>query len=266
MFDQLGRKINYLRISVTDRCNLRCSYCMPKNGIKWLQHKDILSFEEITEVATIAARLGCNKIRLTGGEPLMRKDITKLVQMLAKINGINDFAMTTNGTLLAKFAHQLKTAGLHRVNISLDTLNAKKFQQLTCGGKIQDVMAGIIAAKKCGLYPIKINCVVDELHTPKDNQIMRNFALKNNLSIRFISLMNLKNGKFSTIQGSSGGDCKNCNRLRLLSNGTIRPCLFSDLGFNVRELGPETALRQAILHKPKMGMPCNHEWMYNIGG
>jgi GTP 3',8-cyclase len=265
MLDQFARTINYLRISVTDHCNLRCSYCMPKDKIKWSKHEDILSFEEITAIVKTAVKLGINKIRLTGGEPLMRKNIVELVQMLASVEGIHDFAMTTNGTLLAAFAAKLKQAGLQRVNISLDTLNAKKFRDVTQDGNIQDVMAGIVAAKKCGLSPIKINCVIAE-NSKTETDLMQKFAAKNNLQVRFIPLMNLKAGKFTQIIGGVGGDCKNCNRLRLLSNGTIRPCLFSNIEFNVRELGIDTALRQAILHKPKMGQPCDHEWMYNIGG
>lgn len=265
MLDQFARTINYLRISVTDHCNLRCSYCMPKDEIKWLRHEDILSFEEITAIVKTAVKFGINKIRLTGGEPLMRKNIVELVKMLANIEGIHDFAMTTNGTLLAALASQLKQAGLQRVNISLDTLNAKKFYEITKGGNIQNVMAGIVAAKKHGLSPIKINCVILE-NSEAEVKLMQKFAAKNNLQVRFIPRMHLKAGTFAPINGGSGGDCKNCNRLRLLSNGVIRPCLFSNIEFNVHTLGIETALKQAIFHKPKMGQPCNNEWMYNIGG
>ena len=157
--DSFQRPIDYLRISVTDRCNLRCIYCMPAEGIGLLQHKDILSYEEIYRVAAAAAELGIKKVRITGGEPLVRADLSRLVQMLAQIDTIDDIALTTNGTLLARYAEELKTAGLRRVNISLDTLKADKFKQITRGGDLDDVLAGIGAASAAGLNPIKINVV-----------------------------------------------------------------------------------------------------------
>ena len=127
MLDRFKRNINYLRISVTDRCNLRCIYCMPKNGVRLIKHEDILSFEEIFEVAKKAVEMGVDKVRLTGGEPLVRRDIVTLVSMLSRIEGIRDLAMTTNGTLLDRFAGPLADAGLHRVNISLDTLDSERY-------------------------------------------------------------------------------------------------------------------------------------------
>ena len=134
MTDRFGRTINYLRISVTDRCNLRCRYCMPEDGITLLPREDILSFEEIVEVAEAAAEMGFTKVRLTGGEPLVRRDIEVLVQMIAAIEGLTDLAMSTNGTLLAAHAAALATAGLHRVNISLDTMDPDRYAWLTRGG------------------------------------------------------------------------------------------------------------------------------------
>lgn len=155
MFDRFNRKINYLRISVTDRCNLRCVYCMPEEGVVLLDHKEILSFDEIVDVAKTAVRKGVDKIRVTGGEPLVRNGIIDLVKMIGEIDGIKDFSMTTNGILLSKYADDLANAGLHRVNISLDTLDPEKFKQITRGGDIQKVFDGIEAAKKAGLNPIK---------------------------------------------------------------------------------------------------------------
>ena len=231
---------------------------MPEKNLTWLKHEDILSFEEIFQIIKRAVPLGISKIRLTGGEPLIRRNIVKLVAMISSINGIKDFAMTTNGILLSQYAQRLKNAGLHRVNISLDTLDAKKFYKLTRGGNIKDVLKGIQSAQQADLTPIKLNCVLNGCN---NKQELQNFARQNNLMIRFIHLMDLKAGKFSQIEGGSGGDCANCNRLRLLSDGTIRPCLFSDIGFNVRKLGIEEAIKKAIKYKPKQGAPCNHEWI-----
>jgi len=136
MYDKYNRKINYLRVSVTDRCNLHCKYCMHESNVKWLDHQDILTYEEITHVVKTAVKLGINKIRLAGGEPLIRKDILHLVSMLASIKGIEDLAMTTDGVLLEQFAKPLAEAGLKRVNISLDTIDPEKYTELTRGGKV----------------------------------------------------------------------------------------------------------------------------------
>jgi GTP 3',8-cyclase len=160
VFDRFKRNINYLRISVTDRCNLRCTYCMPSQGIKLLRHEDILSFDEITLFTAVAVGMGVNKVRITGGEPLVRKGIVTLIEMLAKIDGINDLSMTTNGTLLKRFAPGLKNAGLKRVNISLDSIDPEEFRIITRGGDINEVLEGIDAAISAGLQPVKINCVV----------------------------------------------------------------------------------------------------------
>ncbi len=162
MFDSYNRRINYLRISVTDRCNLRCTYCMPAEGIVLMKHSDILSFEEIMQVVDAALMLGVDKIRLTGGEPLVRKGIVKLIEMIASRPGIQDLGMTTNGQLLEQFAQPLKDAGLHRINVSLDTLNPDKYRQITRGGEIDNVLKGIDSAVKSGLSPVKIKCVISK--------------------------------------------------------------------------------------------------------
>ena len=266
MLDTHGRTINYLRISVIDRCNLRCVYCMPEAGIQCKQHQDILSFEEIIDVVKYGVNLGINKIKLTGGEPLIRRNIVHLVEMLANVSGINDLAMTTNGILLPKYAKDLKIAGLQRVNISLDTLDADKFKAITRGGNLTEVLKGIEAAQQAEFSPVKINCITGNPFTKQDTEAVKQFALKNNLEIRFIKLMDLKSGKFSIVEGGTGGDCPKCNRLRLLSDGTIRPCLFSDIGFNIRKLGIAKAMQQAIACKPEKGTVCNDQWMYGIGG
>jgi cyclic pyranopterin phosphate synthase len=173
--DFFQRPIDYLRISVTDRCNLRCLYCMPEEGIKLLTHGDILSFEEIHRIASAAAELGIKKVRVTGGEPLVRLSLPDLVRMLADIPGIDDVSLTTNGILLARFAGELKAAGLKRVNVSLDTLNPERFARITRGGKLEDVLRGIEAARRADLNPVKINMVV--MGGTNDDEIL-DFAAK----------------------------------------------------------------------------------------
>jgi cyclic pyranopterin phosphate synthase len=158
--DDFGRAINYLRVSVTDRCNLRCIYCMPAEGIRKQSHAEILSYEEIELIIRAAAELGISKVRLTGGEPLARLGVVDLVRTIAAMPGIDDLSMTTNGTLLARYAEALASAGLRRVNVSLDSLHADRFAQITRRGRLADVWAGLAAAEAAGLAPIKINMVV----------------------------------------------------------------------------------------------------------
>lgn len=266
MFDRFNRKINYLRISVTDRCNLRCVYCMPEEGVQLLSHQDILTFDEIVEVAKAAVRKGVDKIRITGGEPLVRKGIVDLVKMIGEIDGVKDYSMTTNAILLDKYADDLAKAGLQRVNISLDTLDPETFRAITRGGDIQKVFDGIEAAKKAGLTPIKINCVIKESNQEPNAVEVAKYCEENNLQIRFIKEMDLETGSFSIVQGGSGGNCAKCNRIRLTANGNIKPCLFSDIAYNVRELGYERAIDLAIGNKPQSGHTNITGKFYNIGG
>lgn len=266
MKDTFNRNINYLRISVTDRCNLRCRYCMPEEGVKMLSHDDILSFEEIYQVAETAVGMGIQKIRLTGGEPLVRKGIVELVKMLAGLRGVTDLSMTTNGILLARYARQLAKAGLRRVNVSLDTLDPEKFRFITRLGQLDDVLQGILAARDAGLYPVKINCVVKENTAEPDAQMVARFCSENGLPVRFIHQMNLDTGVFYQVEGGSGGDCKNCNRLRLTADGKIKPCLFSDEEFDVRSMGARNAIEKALQNKPACGTFNHSGHFYNIGG
>ena len=266
MYDKYNRRINYLRISVTDRCNLRCIYCMPEGGVPMLKHEDILNFEEIVNVAKAAVSKGVDKIRITGGEPLVRKGIIDLIRMIGEIEGISDYSMTTNAILLEQFADDLKKAGLHRINISLDTMNAEKYSQITRGGDINKVFAGIEAAKKAGLEPIKINCVIKNSEQEPDAVDVAKYCKENGLHVRFITEMDLEKGEFSIVHGGSGGDCGNCNRIRLTANGMIKPCLFSDIQYSVRELGTERAIDLAIGNKPQSGHTNVTGKFYNIGG
>ena len=154
MVDSFGRNINYLRISVTDRCNFRCRYCMPEEGVGNLGHGKILSLEDYARLARVAAQVGISKIRLTGGEPLVRKSITRLVECLADIDGIDDIAMTTNGLLFPALAQELKDAGLKRINISLDTLNDERFAYITRRGGLSSVRQAIFKAMELGMDPV----------------------------------------------------------------------------------------------------------------
>lgn len=266
MFDSFNRKIEYLRISVTDRCNFRCTYCMPVEGVAYVAHADVLSFEKICGIVKIASSHGLRKVRLTGGEPLVRKDIVDLVRMISQIDGIEDLALTTNGVLLPKYADQLRTAGLHRVNISLDTLDKDLFAKVTRGGNVDEVLAGIEAAKAAGLNPIKINVVrlVKELNQNIDE--VREFCERNDLGFRIIRQMDLQSGEFSVVEGGEGGNCSICNRIRLTAKGILKPCLFSDQEYDTKEFGIETALKMCVENKPSCGTTSMKNEFYNVGG
>lgn len=266
MLDRYNRNINYLRISVTDRCNLRCVYCMPEEGIKLQSHKNILSFDEIKEFTEAAAVNGVTKVRITGGEPLVRKEITTLVRMISGIKGITDLSMTTNGTLLKQYAAELRTAGLQRVNISLDTIDPEKYKAVTRTGNINDVFEGIEAAKSAGLLPVKINCVVRESKNEPEAKAVTRYCQDNGLEIRYIRQMDLVKGHFSEVDGGTGGNCRLCNRLRLTANGKLKPCLFNDIEFDIRELGFEKSIMLAAKLKPECGSNNKTGTFYNIGG
>ena len=318
MKDQFGRKINYLRISVTDLCNLRCIYCMPKEGIPKIQHEDILSVEEIEEIVKVFVKLGVNKIRLTGGEPLVRKGILDIVERIGKLEGIRDFAMTTNGLLLKEYAKDLRALGLKRVNISLDTLDDKKYSSITRIGSLQRVMKGIEAAKEVGLTPIKINTVLVGGFNDDEIEDLVRLTEKEEIDVRFIELMpigeaiklkadhflsneivlqrvpnlikidgedpsspavyyKLPNGKgkIGLINPVSCKFCKNCNRVRLTSQGKLKLCLHSDDEIDLREAlrrgqAIEKIIMDAISKKPEShnledGVYVSKK-MYQIGG
>jgi len=189
LIDQYGRKINYLRISVTDRCNLRCIYCMPETGIISKKFEEILTYEEILKIVQVGVSLGINKIRITGGEPLVRKNIVYLIGALSKIKGIDDFSLTTNGVLLTEYAKDLKKIGLKRINISLDTLNREKYKFITRTDNLNKVLEGINKSLKLGLKPVKINVVV--MKDINNDEIIEfaKLTLKEPLHIRFIEFM-----------------------------------------------------------------------------
>ncbi len=239
---------------------------MPESGIHLMDHADVITFEEIVDVVKTSVQLGIDKIRITGGEPLVRKGIVDLVRMIAKVPGVKDFGLSTNGITLKKYAKDLKNAGLHRVNVSLDTLNPERYRKITRLGNIDDVLQGIEVAKKVGLNPVKINCVIKKSSQEPDALEVAAYCQKNNLQIRFIRQMELNMGHFSIVEGGEGGDCKICNRLRLTANGKIKPCLFSNLEYDIRELGIQEAIDQALTNKPKCGSINSSGSFYNIGG
>ena len=194
LMDSCHRAIDYLRISVTDRCNLSCIYCTPANGVHWLPKDDLLTYEEVTTIAKVAAELGITKVRLTGGEPLVRTDLTDLVARLATMPAIKDISLTTNGILLKQYAQGLKQAGLKRVNISLDTLDRTKFERITRHDRLREVLQGIEAAKVAGLSPVKINVVA--MRGVNDDEILdfARLTLSEGWHVRFIELMPFVSG------------------------------------------------------------------------
>ena len=185
ILDSYQRKIDYMRISVTDRCNLRCGYCMPEDGIPWKSRDEILSYEEILLVVRACVQLGINKFRMTGGEPLIRKDIVSLISQINSIPGVEDISLTSNGLLFTELAAELKSAGVRRVNFSLDTLQPERFQQITGSGSIDKVFAAVELADQLGFHPVKLNTVVirgfnddelpDLLHWVKDTPYILRF-------------------------------------------------------------------------------------------
>ena len=189
LIDNYNRHINYLRISVTDRCNLRCIYCMPKDGVSLIGHNDILRYEEIIRISRIASRKGISKIRITGGEPLVRKGIANLVADMNALPGIEEISITTNGILLQSAARALHKAGLQRINISLDTLDPERYKSITRGGNIDAVLAGISEARKQGFNPIKINVVA--MRGINDDEIcsFAKLTIERPVHIRFIEFM-----------------------------------------------------------------------------
>jgi cyclic pyranopterin phosphate synthase len=189
MKDKWSRNIEYLRISITDRCNLRCFYCMPDEGVKKLSHSDILSFEQLYLIVQAAVELGISKVRITGGEPLVRLGVIEFINRISKLPGLIDIAMTTNGILLEKYAKDLKEAGLNRLNISLDSLREERYRQITRRGELQQVLKGIEAAERVGLSPIKINTVIMKGINDDEIEDFARLSQEKPYQIRFIELM-----------------------------------------------------------------------------
>jgi cyclic pyranopterin phosphate synthase len=266
MRDRYEREISYLRVSVTDRCDLRCQYCMPAGQEEWFERPDVLTDAEIVECVRVAITLGITKVRLTGGEPLVRPGIVGLVKQLAALPGIGDLALTTNGMSLARLAPALAEAGLQRVNVSMDSLDEGVFWRITGGGDLRRVQEGILAALAAGLRPVKINVVLLPGVNAHERESLVQWAEEHGAGVRFIRQMSLEEGVFAPVEGGDGGKCGICNRIRLLSDGTVKPCLFGTEGFNVREVGIETAFRLAVGEKPAVGTHNATGRFNRIGG
>lgn len=270
MLDRFEREINYIRISVTDRCNLRCSYCMPEAGISLKSHHDIISYENILALVKAAVKLGINKVRLTGGEPLVRKGISRLVRDLRVIPGVRELAMTTNGVLLGEMAAELKNAGIDRLNISLDTIDPKKYRSITRVGDISHVLRGIHAAMAAGFKNTKVNMVIIPgfNDTQVDVQVMKEFCKKKGLSLQRINHYSLTDlGSISKeYRAERPLSCNECNRIRVTADGNLKPCLFSDEEYGINFEDIEASIREAILKKPEHGTCCDSRQNWQIGG
>jgi GTP 3',8-cyclase len=301
--DSYGRKINYLRLSVTDRCNMRCRYCMPEEGVLSRPHADILSYEELLKIARAAVGIGIEKIRITGGEPLVRRGILEFLRQLSGIEGLRHLALTTNGLKLSEMAGDLMVAGVQRLNISLDSMQKERFKEITRGGDIVQVLAGISSAIRAGFPPPKINMVV--MRGVNDDELFdfAELTRKLGVSVRFIeympavkeenwhtmtipgqelldrlaaeySLEPVDKGSFAgpsrdfritgapgtigIITAISGHFCGECNRIRVMSDGRVKGCLFSDESVDLRpmlasdDLTPlMEALQRMVTCKPK---------------
>ena len=268
MFDRYNRRIDYLRISVTDRCNLRCIYCMPEGGVAPKGHADILSYEKIAAVAGEAIALGIKKIRLTGGEPLIRKNFLSLVEQLKKLPGLKELTLTTNGVQLETMAGPLKEAGIDRVNISLDTLDPGKYKQITRCGDITHVLKGIAAVIAAGFKRNKINMVLIPGVNDDDVTAMKRFCLEKGFILQRINHYSLDNIK--SIDRNYIAErplkCCSCNRIRLTADGKLKPCLFSDLEIPLDFNHLRESLIKAIESKPETGTCNSSRQNWQIGG
>ena len=282
LIDNFGREISYLRVSITDRCNYRCIYCQSEKEFEFIPHQEILRFEEIVEIVQEAMNLGITKVRITGGEPLVREGIVDFIKKLREIKKLEDISLTTNAFFLSEYAEKLKDAGLNRVNISLDSLQEEKYKKITRGGSLEKALKGIDSALKAGLLPIKINTVLIRGINDDEVEDFVRLALERPLNIRFIEFMpsggevinefenkfisvqevkeklikkyllnpikiSTANGpaKYYQIKGGQGTIgfitalsqhfCKTCNRIRLTSEGKLRPCLFSNTEVDIKQ-------------------------------
>jgi len=265
MYDSYRREIDYLRISVTDKCNLRCRYCMPEEGVPPRRHEDFLSHEQIVEVVRAAVGLGLTKIRLTGGEPLVKRGIVELTAMIRAVPGVRHLAMTTNGTLLARYAGGLRQAGLDSLNVSLDTLDAERYRQLTRGGRIEEVLQGIDAALRAG-FPVKLNMVVLADTSEEDIASMRAFCVGKGLQLQLINHFDIRAAKNEQYLFDRPPRCATCNKIRLLADGQLKPCLHSDREIALDPADIAGSLRRTIEAKPENGCACTNRSMAQIGG
>ncbi len=265
MLDSYDRQITYLRISVTDRCNLRCTYCMPPEGITSLPKSKILRFDQIEEIVRAAATLGIRKIRITGGEPLVRKDTPKLIASLKKIEGIEFVGITTNGTLLRRFQKDLVESKVDRINISLDTLDPERYQTLTRGGNITSVLDGIVAMREVNI-PVKLNMVVGVSTSKEDIARMQDFATQQGVDLQLIKEYRLTEEKQDTQEYHRPPKCEGCDKIRLLADGTLMPCLHGGNEIPIDMDSIEETLQAARPSKPQRGTTTHSRTVGEIGG
>lgn len=241
---------------------------MPEEGIELKPHHAILRLEQIALIVEQAAALGIYKVKITGGEPLVRKNVQELVRLIAALPGITDLSMTTNGSLLTREkAHVLKRAGLNRINISLDTLDPERFFAITRGGAVNQVLAGIDAAAEARLHPIKINMVVFADTADSDIAAMQQFCASRGLSLQTIAHFSLSQRNSVAVKAADKPPpCETCNRLRLTADGFLKPCLFSDHEIKVDFSDIRGSLIAAINAKPATGSSCSSRVMSQIGG
>ena len=294
MIDKHGREISYLRISLTELCNFRCRYCMPEEGVEKKCHSEMMTEEELVCLVRAAAALGIRKLRVTGGEPLIKKNIVSICRTLSSIPGIEELCLTTNGTKLPELAKELKAAGVNRLNLSLDTLDAEKYAYITRRGKLTDFMAGLNAALEAGFDKIKINSVLIGGFNDDEIRPLAELTLKYPIDVRFIEMMPMyDSGDFSPqafisytkvleklpeavemppdgsvaklwrLPGAMGNVglispvsahfCSECNRIRLTSDGKLKPCLHSGDEYSIKGLdyeGMYKLLKEVIWNKP----------------
>ena len=295
MTDSYGREINYLRISVTDLCDLRCRYCMPADGVCKRDHSEMMDFEEIAMAVCAAAALGITKVRITGGEPLVKNGIVDICKVIADTDGIEEVCITTNGIKLPELAKPLRQASVSRLNISLDTLNPDKFAYITRNGKLEDALSGIDAALNSGFDKIKLNAVLIGGFNDDEIEDLASLTLKYPLDMRFIEMMPMYDsgdfgaeafipytvvteklpqliplekdgsvaklytlpdalGNIGLISPVSAHFCRECNRIRLTSDGKLKPCLHSSVEFPVKGLSYDEmkeVFKKAIYAKPE---------------
>ena len=286
MIDSFGRNITYLRVSVTELCNLRCRYCMPEEGVCKKRHEEMLTEDETIAVIEAAAELGIRKIRITGGEPLVKKNILSLCARTAAVPGIEEVCLTTNGTLLPGLAKPLREAGVSRVNLSLDTLDPEKYAWITRRGRVEEALAGLEAALEAGFEKVKVNAVLIGGFNEEDIVPLAELSRSHGVDVRFIELMPMVEGAFGPqaylpcsavlealpqaeeeppdggvarlyrLPGAAGRIglirpisehfCARCNRLRLTADGKLKPCLHSSAEFSVKGLDREGVTAQLV--------------------
>lgn len=296
MIDNYGRVIDYMRISVTELCNLRCRYCMPEDGIVKRAHDEMMTAEETIDAVKAAVSLGIKKIRITGGEPLVKRGIVKLCDAISAIEGVEELCITTNGTLLPKFGKELREAGVSRVNISLDTLDPDKYREITRVGELSNALAGIDAAFEAGFDNIKINNVLMGGFNDDEIEDFVKLTVDRPIEVRFIELMPIgggmdfdrsgfiscqqvlskvpeleplehsegvavlyrlpgAKGRVGLIRPISCEFCGDCNKIRLTSDGMLKPCLHSDAELCIKGLQLDEmteVMKRAVLQKPEM--------------